>query len=579
VPYTVDLTNFPEAFKKQYAGLSEARQQTWRDERYRALTDHLYLSREVMGMDFQEIPHKWLFQVMLKKSPGTPLYDLDLKKKKRMILWSRGLFKTSGVIVEIIQLILNYPNIRICFLSGSDGLARLQLDRVRRFFEQPTKKFRELFPEFIGDDIGSPGQFTVPCRTNTTFAEPTFKISTARSVKASQHFDVIFVDDLVNDTNYHSQKLLQKCIQAYKDICPLLAPDGFMYVTGTRYSFGDLYEDIQELAQKEIAELGTNPWIFSIKSCWVRICATCGHKDAEHDFDSDLDGPCAMDCGCRHFVDSGARSVLFPKFRCEDGRTEGHTVEFLQSEKIRLGSEMFACQYENSPLAEGEQTFTDELIGKQTVWHQNQFPTALQAPCFVMGDLSYVGDEKRDSSVLMVVRWWGSQLFVVDCVHGKWDSMQIAQELFKIMLKHRPSVVWLEKFPAWETYNTVFEFFARDHKLQKLPIEWKKVSNVKDAKLVRIGSIKGFLVQRRLWIFGHIPGYDILCTQLKRWPKLGKHDDHADCLGLVCECPTGLAADALPPPPKDGTALSFIRSLHQNDEVEAAYDTRIPGTY
>ena len=398
--YTVDMSSLPAGFKTAFAKLPAAAQERWHTERYRALTDHLYLADDVMGMDFQEIPHRWLFNKMLQKKPGTPLYDLDLVKKKRMILWPRGIFKTSSIIVEIVQLILNYPNIRICFLSGSDTLAKMQLGRVKRVFEQPTKKFRELFPEFLADELGNTSEFTVPCRTNFTFAEPTMKTSSARSTKASQHFDVIFVDDLVNETNFNSVKLLQKCIDSYKYVCPLLEPDGFMYVTGTRYSFGDLYEDIQDLAKREIAELGTNPWIFSIKSCWVRICKTCAHSDAEHDFDSDPDGPCAHGCGCRHFEDSGATSVLFPKFRFKDGRTGGHDPHFLQAEKIRLGTSMFSCQYENNPLAEGDQTFTEGLIGQQTLWDETKMPSALQAPCFIMGDLSYVGNDKRDESVL-----------------------------------------------------------------------------------------------------------------------------------------------------------------------------------
>jgi hypothetical protein len=404
-------------------------------------------------------------------------------------------------------------------------------------------------------------------------------ISTARSTKASMHFDVIFTDDLVNDGNYSSIKLLQKCIQAYRDICPLLAPDGFMYVTGTRYSFGDLYEEIQDLAKLELAELGTDPWIISIKSCWVKICKVCGHKDVEHDFDSNyIEHPCAASaCLCKHFIDSGAIGVLFPRFRCKDGRTEGHSVEFLQAERIRIGTEFFACQYENNPIAEGDQTFTDELLGAQTVFHQEQYPTALQAPCFIMGDLSYVGDDKRDMTVLLVVRYWIGQLYVVDCAYGQWDAMKMSDELFTLILKHRPGIVWLERIPAWTTFQTVFDIFARDHNVQKLPIEWLKGSNNKDAKKVRIGAIKGVLAQRRLWIYGHIPGYDQLTTQLKRWPKLGRHDDFADCLGFVCEAPTGLAQDALPQP-QGISPLAFIRRLNAPPE-DVGYDTRIPGTY
>lgn len=579
--YTVDMTNFPGAFKTAYSQLPAKAKENWREERYRALTDGLFFATEVLGMDFQETPHKWLFSKMLRKNPGTPLYDLDLKKKKRMILWSRGTFKTSSIIVEITHLIINYPDIRIAFMSGGNELAKRQLLRVKKVFENPTKKFANLFPEFCGEKIGNMSEFNVPCQSAArSFAEPTMAITTAKSVKAGSHYDVIMVDDLVNETNYRSIKALESSIQDYKDICPLLSPDGYMYITGTRYSFGDLYQDIQEMAIKEREELGTDPWIISIKSCWVKICQTCGHSDAEHDFDRDPDGRCAgsLDghtCSCSRFVDSGAKGLLFPHFRCKDGRTEGHTVQGLQAEKLRLGAEFFSCQYENDPIASGEQTFTDELIAKQTLFHEHQFPSALQAECFFMCDLSYVGNDKRDVSVFYVVRYWMGQLYVVDCASGKWDAWGVVEQLFALAAKHRPNMIWVEKFNGWDAYGNNFEIYARDHNLTKLPIAWKPLTQGEGAKKVRIGSIKGVLAQGRLWLYAHMPDYKELCDQLKKWPKSGRHDDYADCLGLVCECPTGMAFDSAPK--KDVTSMSFIRKLHQTPEED--YDSRVPGSY
>jgi len=573
----MDMTGFPASFVEAYNKLSEDAQEKWFAERTRAMTDLLYLSSDVMGMDFQDIPHRWLFEKLLKKNIGTPLYDLDLKKKKRMILWSRGTFKTSAIIVEIVQLILNYPGIRVCFVTGGDTLAKRQLDRVKRVFERPTRKFIELFPEFCGPKLGNMSEFTIPCRPLSMAAEPTMAISTARSVKAGSHFDVIFVDDLVNDGNYRSLKALAKCIQDYRDICPLLAPDGFMYITGTRYSYGDLYETIQELAEAERKALGTDPWIISVKSCWVKLCKNCGAKDIEHDFDSNpIEAPCYITGSLEFEAAPGSKGVLFPKFRCRDGRTEGHSVEFLEAERIRLGSEFFACQYENSPIAEGDQTFTEELLGAQTLWHTEQFPTALQAPCFVMGDLSYAGNERRDKSVLYVVRTFQGQLFVIDCVHGKFDSWTVAKELFNIIVKHRPNIIYLEKFLGWEAYQTIFDIFARDTNLQKLPVEWLKTSHSKDAKLVRIGGLRGVFGQRRLWLNGNMPGYDILVDQLKKWPCLGRHDDYGDALGWVVEAPSQF--EFAPSPKGDPSNQSFLRKLNPKPEDDT-WDSRVPGSF
>ena len=583
--YTIDLNTFPSEFVIAYEKMSPAAKDLWRQDRLRALTDGIYLGTEIMGMDFQENPHRALFKNFLNKDQEqkTPLYDLDLKVKKRMILWSRGTFKTSSIIVEIVQLILNFPNIRILFLTGSDPLAKRQLARVKKVFERPTKKFKQLFPEFCGTDLGTISFFIVPARTNDNFPEPTFAISTAKSVKAGSHYDVIFVDDLVNETNYRSPKALQKCIQDYKDVCPLLAPDGFMYVTGTRYSFGDLYEDIQKLAKEEMAALGRQPWKFSVRTCWVEKCGKCGHDDINHNQDANYTHPPCTRCDCGCFVSSNVREVLFPKFRCRDGRTEGHSVEFLESEKLRLGPDMFSCQYENNPIATGTQTFTQELIDRQTLLHVEQLPTALMAQTFIMGDLSYVGDEKRDVSVLFIMRYMDGQLFEIECIAGKWDSEQVAEHLFLAIMKYRPSIIWLERFLGWEAYDNVFRSFANSHNIQRFPVEWLKMSQVAGAKQLRIGAIKGVLSQRRLWLYAGAEHYEILVEQLKKWPKSGKHDDFADCLALACQAPIGFQNEKGPQhiddkPMEAQTSIAFLRKLHKASEKDTT-DVRIPGSY
>lgn len=499
-----------------------------------------------------------------------------------MVLWPRGTFKTSAIIVEIVQFILNFPNIRTCFLTGGDGLAKRQVARVKRVFEKPTKKFKNLFPEFCGEKLGNAHQFTVPCRTNDTFAEPTMAISTAKTVKAGSHYDIIFVDDLVNETNYRSPKLLQKCIEDYRDICPLLAPDGFMYVTGTRYSFGDLYEEIQTMAKKEMKELGRNQWKFSILPCWVRYCANCeegcSRRDLDHDFDRNLSEPSCTRCACRGWQDTGIKDVLFPRFRCKDGRTEGHTVEWLESERLRLGAEFFANQYENNPIASGDQTFTPELLAQQTLFHESQFPTALQAPTFFVGDLSYIGDDRRDISVIYVCRYWQGQIYVIDCLAGKWDAWALCENLFIGILKHRPVIIWLERFLGWEAYNTVLEAYARQKELQRFPVDWFPLSYTKGAKVLRIGSIKGVLKQRRLWWNANMPGYENLVNDLKKWPKLGKHDDYGDAMGLVVTVPTGFQLDKLPQAASE-SSKAWLRKLNEPKGDTGGDDVRVAGSY
>jgi hypothetical protein len=613
---SIDFANFPKKFMDLFAHTSKDEQDRWFEERFKCLKNPLFLSgyveevkagdpglpktyTPIMGMDFQADPHIQLFSQFVPKRPGegVVLSDLDQIIKKRMILWSRGTFKTSSIIVEIVQSILNYPNVRICFLTGGDQLARRQLARVKRVFEKPTKRFRALFPEFclksarnkkIKDEtdprawsdelcrMGNAHEFTVPCRTNDTFAEPTFAISTAKSVKAGSHFDIIFIDDLVNDQNYRSVKLLEKCYNDYIDICPLLEPTGFMILTGTRYSFGDTYERIQEMAKEEERLIGRTIWKFSIRDCWSWGCM-CGHSDVYHDYSVNIiQPPCGIQgCGCPGFKVSGSKGVLFPQTRTHDGRSIGHTLEFLEGERVRLGEEFFANQYENRPIAAGTQTFTETLIGGQTIHDLMAIPPYSQSFTFAVGDLAYVGQQGRDYSVIYICRLFQGQIFIFDCLFDNWDSGQVAEHTVNTLLKHRPNILYYEKFNGWEAYDKIITAHAATRGIQKVPIQWEKGSQAPNAKLIRIGSVKGMLVGKRLWLYAGMPGYQRLVNQLVKWPKLGRHDDFADCAGMVVAAPTGYQ---MTNPPQTVSTLNWLRKFNQAEPMDDSYGDNGCGT-
>jgi hypothetical protein len=512
----------------------------WISVRERGMFDAMFLATKILGWDFQPTPHAKLFSEFLQITPGTLLFNLDKLVKKRMILWPRGVFKTTAAAVVAVQLIINYPDIRILIMEGSVQLAKRQLARIKKIFEQHAK-FRYFYPESCSETkLGDQEEFSIPNQSaERPYAEPTCAISTAKSVKAGSHFDVIFVDDLVNEQNYKSVKALEKCWEQYKEIGPLLEPSGYLFVTGTRYSFGDTYERISEAAAAEMRNRGATVWHISVRTCWVQWCATCNHADTVHNKDLNYQHPPCTSCDCQSFVDSGKRDLLFPEATLKDGRTVGHTVAYLESEKAEKGDEFFSCQYCNNPIASSEQVFTPELLGRQTLYHVNQLPSPQVAPCFLVGDLSYAGEDKRDKSVIYVCYLNQGQIYVSHCISGKWNTEEVTLTLFTATMKFRPRVIFLEKFLGAEAYDTFFRAFALDKGIQRFPVEWVQMSNTADAKRTRIRSIQGPLSKGRLWLFAGMDEFETLRTQLLRFPKLGKHDDYADALGLVVGVPSG----------------------------------------
>jgi hypothetical protein len=142
-------------------------------------------------------------------------------------------------------------------------------------------------------------------------------------------------------------------------------------------------------------------------------------------------------------------------------------------------------------------------------------------------------------------------------------------------LTHRPTVIYLEKFNGWEAYNNVITAHARARGILKVPIEWVKGSQADNAKLIRIGSVKGPLQQRRLWLYAAMNGYDKLVQQLIKWPKLGKHDDFADACGMIVAAPTGYQLENPP------VAVSLSHWLRRLDsvQIEGDLDNRLTGSF
>jgi hypothetical protein len=572
-PLIIDGSIFPRIASQRIRSMSPTERAEWDEARFKCKSDPLYLS-EVLEFDLVENPHRMLFAQFTPMRPGIPLAQLDPLIKRRMVLWSRGHAKTVGLRVAMVQTILNFPNGRICFLTGGDQLAKLQLGALKKVFEQPKPRFLELFPEFCLtshqnkkthewvdtlDELGTQHEFTVPCRTNTVFAEPTFKISTAKKVKAGGHFDFLFCDDLVNETNIGSTKALDKCYSDFLTLVPLLEPTGYLIVTGTRYFFGDAYEQIIE--QSKLAG-EASLWHFSIRDCWSTCCKTCGRPDVFHDRSVNiLQPPGFAEYECPGFVSDGVRAPLFPQVKTRDGRMFGFTLEILDKIKADVGADLFACQYENNPLAAESQTFTETLIGGQTIHDTKLIPNYFTASLtFVVGDFADSTLAERDLSVLYVCRKHQGRLFVFDCRFGRWGSAELVDNIIRVLMDPdcRPGIMYFEKTLGSGHLNDLIVARANQLGLPKVPIEWLKAGNRKGSKSLRIGNIQEALKSKRLILFSGMPGYQQLVDQLVKWPRV-KHDDMADCLGRVVEAPTGYEYEN---PPQPQSASNWLNRLH-----------------
>lgn len=258
----------------------------WKARRQRCRTDLRYLCGVLGYRDVSKAVHGRMCahvqafkggeepkkQVTVKDGAGykplCPMWELA-GPRKRLNLVTRGGLKTTILTqAHSIQWILNYPDIRLLLVSAQLGRGKDFLKGIKEHFTK-NDLFRWLFPEYCPklndqgktEDFGNDEQFTIPCRRTPGIKEPTIRVASADSSVAGGHYDVVKVDDLVEDQNTRTPGGIEQTRKFFGSLWPLVETNplppghGWLDVTGTIYHFSDLHQTIvTEEAKKPEAE-------------------------------------------------------------------------------------------------------------------------------------------------------------------------------------------------------------------------------------------------------------------------------------------------------------------------------------
>lgn len=483
--------------------------------RFRAKTDHFWLATQVLGYDFVEETHLGLFHAFVQKDPAKTIYDQDVMKN-RLILWPRGHFKSTAQVVDIIQWILCFPDIRFVYAHGIKEHAKLYLREIRTHFEA-NPRMGKLFPELCGFKLGTLTKFTVAGRTRN-LKEPTGMVASERSVKAGLHFDLGAFDDLVHENNFRMPESRRKTIDDFQSYKALVDPGGFKQVEGTPFAIDDLYGWIKEH--------NAGSWNISARSCWI--------TDAENN-----------------------KKVLFPRQWTRDKRKEiGFTVDILEKMQ-REDPEFFSYQYECNPSPKSEQSFDENLIYRHTIPY-SEIPK--HGPKIMIIDISVSDRRGADEGVIGIVQINGGKMFVIDSDGGKWQPHETIRHICAMLMKWRPVKMYIERCGQVELIIPGLQAFASANNITSLPLEWIKAKSIKGWKAYKIEVVQTFFMQDRLWLAAGLPNFDKIIYQLVNFGKLA-HDDWADMLGILCQVPTGIQAIA----PQQKTAFNPMKYFSQSN--------------
>lgn len=469
------------------------------DERARARRDKFFLANEVLGYDFQEC-HAELFACYPQFDEQKNWAEQIKGFEDVMVLWSRGHYKSTALIVVIIQAILCNPDITILLLRGTIRVTELWLEEIAKHFlgEAQGSRLKELFPEFCGTktELNSVAKsFTVPCRKRTQTPQATCTVASPKSIKTSQHWVLGIFDDMQNESNWRNPKIVARVHQDFMNCQPLIQ-HGARWVSGTRWTHGDLYDQILRWNTR-------GQWMLSIKDCWTDLSAA--YPDAE-------------------------KIPRFPGFLKKNGEADGFTREALLLLQEQ-DPQFFACQYLNRPVHGSKQAYTKEMLETACI---AEVDTPGLSSALMVVDLASSDSEQADDSVVQVGRIDSLGTgYLCDQRGGQWVPMELALNIIDMALRNRPSKILLEKTASCVYFADYLRLVAKQKNVF-LPLDFIKVNNKPDAKNVRVLGLAGHIKRGRFKFLKGLSKFGSLIEQAITFPKARHgHDDYIDTCALL----------------------------------------------
>jgi len=230
----------------------------------------------------------------------SPLKTHPNKQKKYLLLWPRGHGKTTSIILYILWLIGNFPDIHINIVSKTASLAESILTAIITQLES-DQNYKDIFGEL---KPRQPKKWTsqqlIVDRTEIS-KNPTLKATGLMGPITGGRSDLVVMDDIIDEENIRTRLQLEKVSTwVWKVLYPTLYPWGGIIAIGTRWSYADIYAELLE------------KWPSDIKQA-------VNYKDPEK---------------------PETAFALWPEY---------WSLEKLDERKDEIGTIFFNCQYQNDP--------------------------------------------------------------------------------------------------------------------------------------------------------------------------------------------------------------------------------------
>lgn len=423
--------------------------------------------------------------------------------KNRLLLYPRGSYKSTIDVVDAVQWIICFPNIRILFLTGDKELGRGFLSDLQDYFvrgDEPTL-FQLLFSEHCIDVKDKyERKFITPARTES-LTQPTAEYNSLESSLSGRHYDVIKPDDAVTNENSQTLEGLVKVRRNFYINRKMLMPYGYCDGIGTRYSDADLWGYMIEKAREYEKENGQLNLKYLCAASYI-VKPEAAYKTEDELTEDDV-------------------ILLFPKVL---------TWKFLMKER-HDDPESFASQYMNKPLSKKKVRASEDLVRSHTIPCE-QLPVI--SKIYIQWDLAYSAKNGRDFAVGAIGAVdEQNRLFILDVSRDRYPTgRDLAFVIVNLIARHNPELTRIEDSVGARWLESDILFWAQQMGIEPR-IEWVAVDNTPGAKEARIRVlVETLLPAGRVWFSSAISCYEDMMAELT---KFNRKDDIADALSRLVE--------------------------------------------
>lgn len=383
-------------------------------------------------------------------------------------LWPRGHFKSTMITVGYtLKRIALDPNIRILIANATLSNSKSFLREIKGHLER-NEKLREI----IGDQVTRDEKWTeteiiVKGRTKN-LKEPTIQAAGVGQGLASQHYDLILGDDLVNELSVTTPDQIEKTKAWYKMAYSLLEPHGQIILIGTRYHYADLYG-----------------WII---------------ENFFDDYKPEI-----------HAVYDEEGLPIFPS---------RFSPEVIEDIKRKQGSYMFSCQYLNNPVDDENAKFKKSNFKYEEMLPERQYWTTMTV------DRAYSLNKTADYTGITIRKVDPDNFWhVVYAKRMRATEGEIVGKIFDLASHFNVDKVGIEQMAYNSTLRPVLEeeMRRRNHFIAVSELRGRT------SKIARIEGLVPRFEAGSVYFVGEEREFTDLVDELLRFPS-AEHDDLADSL-------------------------------------------------